>query len=143
MVMKILFTEDAILCPKMLNRMFSDVRQCDLAVNGDQLIEAVKHALIVGNLHDQARIDRMMPNLGGHEALIALPELEKEKELKADNGVRMLKVNALGDPKYLIQSFCEGATGYFTEPITRAKLVIGLKKPASKTSPYNRHAYCT
>ena len=121
--MKILVVEDDFTCRRLLQKLLSDYGECDIAVDGNEALEAFEIAWDDGKPYDLVCMDIMMPNLNGKEALKKIRSFEKEKGVKGSKEVKVIMTTALGDPKTVIESYYKcGATSYVVKPYNKKKL---------------------
>lgn len=127
--MKILIAEDDFTTRLILQAILSPYGECDLAVNGDEAIQAFRLALEEKKPYDLVCLDIMMPEVDGHEALKGIREIEKEIGIKDSEEVKVVMITALDDPKNVVKAFYkEGATSYMVKPIEKEKVLEELKK---------------
>ena len=76
--MKCLIVEDDFAARRLLQRYLSSHRDCDIAVDGNEAVEAFRQATDEKEPYDLICLDIMMPNMNGHEALKAIRQIESE-----------------------------------------------------------------
>ncbi len=126
--MRTLIVEDEFTSRMVLKKIFSAYGECDIAVDGNESIEAFKLALDDKYPYDLVCMDIMMPNMDGREALQKIREIEKEKGIKGSREVKVIMTTALDDPKSIVGSYMEGATAYITKPILKDKILEEVRK---------------
>lgn len=129
-----------------MERILSSFGSCDLAVNGQEAVEAFELALLDDEPYDLICLDIMMPVMDGQEALRRIREMERKQSIKnqikaeMENGpakkqsqeppgTRIFMVTALDTQKDVVEAFFYGGcTDYLTKPITRDRIVEKLRK---------------
>lgn len=124
--MKALIVEDEFTSREVLKRILSPLFEVDIAVNGEEAVQAFTLAHDHGHPYGLILMDIMMPVVDGMTALATIREMEQARRLPP---VNVLMTTALNDPKTVIRSFHEGqATGYLVKPVDRQKLFQELQK---------------
>jgi two-component system, chemotaxis family, chemotaxis protein CheY len=124
--MKALVVEDEFTSREILKRLLAPVFEVDLAVNGQEAVQAFTLAHERKEPYGLVLMDIMMPVVDGLEALSLIRTMEREQGLTP---VKVLMTTALNDPKTVIKSFHDGeASGYLIKPIERGKLFAELAK---------------
>ncbi len=124
--MKALVVEDEFTSREILKRLLAPLFEVDLAVNGQEAVQAFTLAHDLGRPYTLVLMDIMMPVVDGLEALTSIRALERQGGLEP---VKVLMTTALSDPKTVIKSFHDGeASGYLIKPIERTKLFAELQK---------------
>ena len=122
--MRFLIVEDDFTSRLMLQRIVKPYAQCDLAVNGEEAVQAFKMAHEEGHPYDLILMDIMMPVKDGQEALLEIREHERALEIGPKNEVRVVMLSALGDPKNVVDAYYKGgASSYLVKPIDKALLL--------------------
>jgi two-component system chemotaxis response regulator CheY len=124
--MKALIVEDEFTSREILKRLLLPLFEVDLAVNGQEALEAFALAHGKGEPYALVLMDIMMPVQDGLSALAAIRDMEAQRGL---DPVPVIMTTALSDPKTVIRSFHDGvASGYLVKPIEREKLFAELIK---------------
>jgi two-component system chemotaxis response regulator CheY len=127
--MKTLIVEDDFTSRRLLQSILSTYGSCDLAVDGEAAVEAVRQSLAENYPYDLICLDIMMPKMDGHAALLKIREMEKEKGIAAKKEVKVIMTTALGDPKNVMEALYKGgATVYLVKPIGKQALLEELRK---------------
>ncbi len=126
--MRILIVEDDIISRKILLNLLSPFGECDLAVDGQEAVTAVKLALGDSRPYDLVCMDIMMPRINGQEALRQIRVLEAEKGVDETNAAKVIMTTAVDDIKQVTKAFYKGgASSYFVKPIDQEKLIAELR----------------
>lgn len=126
--MRILIVEDDFISRKLLQRLLGHYGECDMAVNGQEAVEAFKLAYAESKPYDLVCMDIMMPVVDGQQALRQIREIEQGMGLPMSREVKVIMTTALDDPKNVVESFYKGgATAYITKPIDKKKLLDEIR----------------
>lgn len=129
--LKILVTEDDFTSRKVIKLMLSRYGQVDIAVNGEEAIEAVMLSFEgeTPEPYDLICMDIMMPEVDGMEATKRIRKIEKEKGIPLFDEAVIIMTTALNDPKTVIKSLYKcGATSYLVKPVQKKALDLELQK---------------
>lgn len=126
--MRILIAEDDFVSRKFMMRFLSKYGECDVTVDGNEAIEAVKMALETGEGYDLICMDIMMPVIDGYEALRQIREIEGEYHIPEEKAAKIIMTTALSEGKSVTKAFDLGCTAYAGKPIDRDKFLNELKK---------------
>lgn len=121
--MKCLIVEDNFAARRLLQRYLSDRGDCDVAVDGNEAVDAFRQALDENDPYDLICLDIMMPNMDGREALKAIRRIEHQHGIEGLDGVKVIMTTALGDSQNVIGSFREGCEAYIVKPVEKDKLL--------------------
>ena len=121
--MRTLIVEDEFTSRMVLKKIFSAYGECDIAVDGNEAVEAFIMALDDKYPYDLICMDIMMPNKDGREALQDIRNIESERCITGAREVKVIMTTALDDPKNIIGSLKEGATVYVTKPIIKDAII--------------------
>ncbi|MCJ8344136.1 response regulator [bacterium] len=121
--MKFLVIDDEFSCRAILRKFLSGHGQCDVAVDGLEMIEAFEISLKADAVYDVLFLDIMMPQMDGIEALSKIRELEDIYGIEEENQVRVVMTSALNDEKTKerCEKFC--ISGYITKPFSKDDIV--------------------
>ena len=126
--MKILIVEDDFVSRNVLQHILGEFGDCDIAVDGQEAVDAFKRAWGESKPYHLVCMDIMMPNLNGHEALSQIRDFEKQMDLDSTSEAKVIMTTALNDNKNVSDAFYKGAaSSYFVKPINRAKLLEELR----------------
>ncbi len=135
--MKCLIVEDNFTARKLLMMYLSSCADCDIAVDGNEAVEAFSQAMDEKEPYDLICLDIMMPNMDGRQALQVIRQIESEHGIGGLDCVKVIMTTALGDPQNVIGSFREGCEAYIVKPVKKDKLFeemgnLGLGTSVSK-----------
>ena len=126
--LRILLVEDDFMVRQVLRDILEAYGIVDIAVNGEEAIQAFKMAWRKQEPYDLLCMDIMMPVMDGNEALIKIRELEKSLAVPSPEEVKVIMVTALDDVKTVIKSYSKGgATSYIVKPIEKERLVNEMR----------------
>lgn len=131
--MKFLIVDDDFDSRKLLQKILSPFGYCDIAVDGEEGVEAFRVAIKEGEPYDLVCLDILMPNMDGQQALREFREIEKEAERTESDQVKVIMITGLDDSKEVHDAFFLGdATSYIVKPIRKQVLIdeiesLGLK----------------
>jgi len=118
--MRALVVEDDFGSRHLLQAYLKDVALVDVAVDGEEGLEAFRLAWVENEPYDIILLDIMMPKLDGQECLKRIRELEEGMGVRQKDEVPIIMTTALEDPKNVIEAFNRGgATGYIVKPIDK------------------------
>ena len=118
--MRFLVVEDDFTSRKLLQRILSPYGEVDVAVNGQEAVEAFEMALEESRPYELVCMDIMMPEMDGQEALKKIREVENNKGMRGTNEAKVVMTTALDDPKNVVEAYYKGgATSYVPKPIDR------------------------
>jgi len=118
--MRFLVVEDDFTSRKLLQKILSPYGEVDVAVNGQESLDAFTAALDEGNPYVLVCMDIMMPEMDGQEALKKIREVEKQRGIQNPQEVKVIMTTALDDPKNVVEAYYKGgATSYVPKPIDR------------------------
>ncbi len=126
--MKTLIVEDDFAARKFLESLLADYGHCDIAVDGEEGVNAFLLAWKEKAPYDLICMDIMMPIVDGQEALEQIRAIEKDMGLSYAEEVKVIMTTALGDPHNVIGAYRKGgATKYLVKPINKQDLDQELK----------------
>jgi len=127
--MRILIVEDDFGSRKLLQNLLSGYGDCDIAVDGEEAIEAFKLAWKEKLPYDLILMDIMLPKKNGHEALRQIRLYEIEIGVKQTEQVKVIMTTVLEDPKNVITALYKGgASAYIVKPIDKEKLLAEINE---------------
>ncbi len=123
--MRILVVEDDFISRRLLCRYLESFGECDVAVNGNEALAALRQALAADDPYDLVCLDIMMPGLSGQETLQELRKLEAERGVAS--GTKVIMTTALEDQESVARAFAAQADGYVTKPVDKRRFVDTLR----------------
>lgn len=126
--MKILLAEDDFATRKFMSDFLSKYGECDVTVDGMEAVDAFMMALEDETPYDLVCLDIMMPVMDGYQALMGIRNLEKERGIAPEDGVKVIMATALNDEKNVKMAFDLGCTIYSGKPIDKERFEMGIKK---------------
>ena len=131
--MKILIVEDDFGSRKLMQKYLSLYGDCDIAVDGEEAIEAFNLAWEEGEPYDLIFLDIMMPKIDGQQVLKMIRTKEKDMGIKGTDEVKVIMTTVLGDPKNVMEAFHKGgANSYLVKPFSQKKLLDEIRSIFSK-----------
>lgn len=126
--MRVLIVEDDFTSRKLMQNILAPYGDCDIAVNGNEAVEAFESALKQKNPYDLVCMDIMMPEMDGQEALKQIRAIEKKHDIRGNKETKVVMTTALDDPKNVVEAYYKGgATSYIPKPIDRQLFVHLLR----------------
>ncbi|MBE5857608.1 MAG: response regulator [Lachnospiraceae bacterium] len=126
--MRILLAEDDFVTRKFMMNFLAKYGDCDVTVDGMEAIDAFMMALEEDEPYDLVVLDIMMPVMDGYQALSGIRNIEKERGIDKEHGVKIIMATALNDEKNVKMAFDLGCTVYSGKPIDQDRFEQGLKK---------------
>ena len=126
--MKILIAEDDFASRKFMLRFLQKFGECDITVDGLEAVDAFLIALEAGEGYDLVCLDIMMPTLDGYQALKAIRDIEKEKQIPEEQRTKIIMTTALNEGRNVSKAFELGCVAYAGKPIDQEKFENVLRK---------------
>lgn len=126
--MRILLAEDDFATRKFMISFLSKYGECDVTVDGMEAVDAFMMALEDNEPYDLVCLDIMMPVMDGYQALMGIRNLEKERNIPQEEGVKVIMTTALNDEQNVKMAFDLGCTIYSGKPIDKARFEQAMKK---------------
>ncbi|NCD34170.1 MAG: response regulator [Spartobacteria bacterium] len=126
--MKTLIVEDDLTTRILLQRILEQYGATDIAVNGKEAVDAVKHALDMGSNYDLICLDIMMPEMDGQDALKVIRHAEQDHGIIETDGARIVMTTALSNPKNIITAFKNMCDAYLVKPVDKQHIVEKLRE---------------
>ena len=126
--MKMLLAEDDYATRKFMASFLSKYGECDVAVDGMEAVDAYLMALGDGGPYDLSCLDIMMPAMDGYQVLMSIRNMEKERQISADEGVKVIMTTALNEEQNVKMAFDLGCSVYSGKPINQDKFEQALTK---------------
>ena len=126
--MKFLIVDDDFDSRKLLQKILRPYGECDVAVDGEEGVEAFKTALKEDDPYDLISMDILMPNMDGQQCLREIREIEKEMGVTNDKVVKVVMITGLDDSQEVHDAFFLGdATSYIVKPIRKQILIEEIR----------------
>ena len=126
--MKILIAEDDFASRKFMLRFLQKFGECDITVDGLEAVDAFLIALEAGEGYDLVCLDIMMPAQDGYQALKAIRDIEKEKQIPEEKRTKIIMTTALNEGRNVSKAFELGCVAYAGKPIDQEKFENVLRK---------------
>ncbi len=126
--LKILIVEDDFFTRRLLQRILAPLGESDIAVNGEEAIDAFRNSLADEFTYDLICLDILMPIMDGHETLQKIRQAEEAMGIFGSDGVKVIMITVLDDNKSILQAFRTGCEGYITKPIDKKKLMARIEE---------------
>ena len=125
---RILLVEDDFMVRQVIRDILEPYGSLDIAVNGEEAVQAFRVAWRRQQPYDLICMDIMMPIMDGNEALITIREMEKSLGVPSPEEVKVIMITALDDVKTVIRAYAKGgATSYIVKPIEKERLVHEMR----------------
>ncbi len=126
--LKILIVEDDFMVRQVLRDILEEYGLVDIAVNGEEAVQAFRIAWRKDEPYDLLCMDIMMPIMDGNEALIKIREIELSIGIIGSNEVKVIMISALDDAKTVVKAYSKGgATSYIVKPIEKERLINEMR----------------
>lgn len=126
--LRMLIVEDEFLSRQLLQTYVSEHGSCDVAVDGNEAVRAVKLSYESGKPYDLVFMDIMLPEKDGQTALKEIRTFESERGILGEGTCKVLMMTALSDAKSVMEAFKNQCEGYITKPYSKVKLDEAIKK---------------
>ena len=126
--LNILIVEDDFASSEVLGEYLSNYGDCTIAVNGADAISAFKKALDKGRPYEMVCLDIMIPAINGHLVLEEIFQIEKNRGIDKQDGVKVIMTTAIDDSKVIMRAFNEGCDAYIVKPVTQEHLIEEMRK---------------
>lgn len=135
--MKALVVEDDFLSRKILLRFLAPYFDCDIATDGEEALDAFKHAFNSTEKYDAIFLDIMMPKKNGLEVLQEIREFENDQNVLGLDGAKIIMTTALDDSKNVLSAFKKGCEGYIVKPYQKEVITERLEELGLTESQIN------
>lgn len=126
--LRILIVEDDFMVRQVIRDILEEYGILDIAVNGEEAVQAFRVAWRKESPYDLICMDIMMPTMDGNEALIKIREIEKSLGIIGVEEVKVIMISALDDPKTVVKAYSKGgATSYVVKPIEKERLINAIR----------------
>ena len=126
--MRVLIVDDDFYCRSMIHEILHPYAYCDMAVNGEEAVDAFRRAVVDGKPYDLVCLDLVMPDMDGQQTLREIRVIEKETKRAPLLETKVIVTSMLEDRKETHDAFfLGGAASYLVKPITEDKLLAELR----------------
>lgn len=126
--MKFLIVDDDFDSRKLLQKILHPYGYCDIAVDGEEAVDAFRTAIKDKDGYDLVCLDILMPNLDGQKALREIREIEKEMGVAKERETKVLMITGLDDSQEVHDAFFLGdATSFIVKPIRKQVLLDEIR----------------
>jgi len=126
--MRILIADDSFIHRKLMMKLLAGHGECDVTVDGEEVVKAVELAYEEQNPYDLVCLDITMPKMDGHEALRRIRLFESERGIQGLDVTKVIMTTALDASNDIFQAFRDGCEAYVIKPVTQAALVTEMGK---------------
>ncbi len=126
--MRILIAEDDFASRKFMQKFLSKYGEVDVTVDGMEAVDAFIMALDAQMPYELICLDIMMPVLDGYQALKAIRDIEKERNISDIDSAKIIMTTALNEGANVNKAFDLGCVAYAGKPIDQTKFESVLKK---------------
>lgn len=127
MGLSILIVEDDFTSRRVLRHILESYGVCDVAIDGEEAVDAVRIVLDEDSRYDLICLDIMMPRMDGQAALKAIRALEETHGIRPGHGAKIIVTSALDDSKNVLEAFRSQCDGYIVKPYDKAKIATELE----------------
>ena len=121
-MLRTLIVEDEFTSRKILQAYLRPFGPCDVAVNGDEAIEAFGAALHTGEGYQMVCLDISMPGMDGHEVCERIRSIEEAVGIKGLDRAKVIMTSASSDRSDIRSAFRVECDAYLIKPIDKDKL---------------------
>ena len=121
--MKSLVVEDDFVSRRLLQRILSAFGEADVAVSGEEAVEAFDEAVKEKAPYEVICLDINLPGMDGQEVLKTIRAKEKELGIEGLDGAKIIMTTGLGDKNSILTAFREGCEAYVKKPFSRSDIL--------------------
>ncbi|MDK9707164.1 MAG: response regulator [Desulforhopalus sp.] len=126
--LRILVVEDDFMVRQVIRDILDSYGSVDIAVNGEEAVQAFRVAWRKQVPYDLICMDIMMPTMDGNEALVKIRDVEKALGIIGSEEVKVIMISALDDAKTVVKAYSKGgATSYIVKPIEKERLLSEMR----------------
>ena len=127
-MLRTLIVEDEFTSRKILQAYLAPFGPCDIAVNGEEAIEAFGAALHAGEGYHMVCLDIGMPGMDGHQVCARIRSIEESIGLQGLDRTKVIMTSASSDRGDIRSAFRMECDAYLIKPIDREKLVAQMRE---------------
>jgi two-component system chemotaxis response regulator CheY len=120
--MRVLIVEDDFIGSRLMKKFLEADCFCHLAFDGREAIDAFEAAIKEGKPYDLLFLDIMMPEVNGIDVLKTIRNMEEQRGIAPDKGVKVIMTTAMNDADVIMESFNARCDGYIVKPVRKEKL---------------------
>ena len=126
--MKTLIVEDDFTSRMILQRFLAPYGSCDIAVDGNEAVQAFQLAWDENKPYDLICMDIMLPNMNGLDAIEYIRNLETSLAGKYNKKVVIIMTTSKDDKEDVKNSMEKGANWYLLKPVNKQILLNKLRE---------------
>lgn len=117
--MRILVVDDELVSRAKMQKILSGLGDCVAVESGREAIAAYTQARGNGAPFDLMTLDISMPEMDGQEVLLEVRNIEKQRDIPAEQRLKILMVTAHADQKSVLTCIKLGCDGYILKPFDK------------------------
>lgn len=121
--MRILIAEDDMNSRKFLHKFLSRYGECDLVVDGLEVLDAFLLSVKEDKKYDLICLDIMMPKIDGIRVLQTIRDMERQKNVPKEERSKIIMTTAMAQTQLVQQAFEIGCDAYAAKPIDVSKMI--------------------
>ena len=125
--MRLLIVDDDFVNRQLLIKLLTPFGSCDVAINGQEAVQAFHLAHQDNQPYDLISLDIMMPVKDGHETLEEIRQIENQLGIEGCDGVKVIMTTAVDSRECIMKSFRNGCESYLVKPIDKSSLYQELE----------------
>lgn len=126
-MLKVLVVEDEVEIQKLITVFLSSIAACDVAKDGLEGVNKFNASLKSGDHYDLIILDILMPYLDGGSALKKIRQLEKERNVRPANKIKVIILTVLDKNHSVADYFKDICDGYVIKPFDQEDLIKAVK----------------
>lgn len=126
--MRFLIVEDEFVARRLMQRFLEKYGEVDVAVNGEEALDAVRAALEEQQPYSLISLDMLMPKMDGHDALRRIRALEAERGVSPGKAAKVVMATSVSNPKTVLAAFKDQTDGFLVKPVDKQKLYALLEQ---------------
>lgn len=127
MGLAILIVEDDFTSRRVMRHIMEAYGDCDVAIDGEEAVEAVRIGLEEGRPYEVICLDIMMPRMDGQAALKAIRALEKMHGVPPGAEAKIIITSALDDSENVLAAFRAQCDAYIVKPYDKQTIAAELE----------------